>query len=82
MKSCCNCKTLQMLEFDPYAEDSWTFMWGNQKYSSQRYYHLVFENLHSSPIFKLLWKSKCINMEVLVDRLNTKNMLLRRDYNV
>jgi hypothetical protein len=27
--------TLQMLEFDPTAEDSWTFMWGNQKYSSQ-----------------------------------------------
>jgi hypothetical protein len=79
---------LHLMEYDPTTEDSWIFMWGNQKYSSQCYYQLVFENLHSSPVFKLLWKSKCTNRIkffmwlVLVDRLNTKSMLLRRNYNV
>jgi hypothetical protein len=65
-----------MMEFDSAEEDSWIFIWGNQKYSSLRYYQMVFENYHSSPIFKPLYKSKCTNRIkffmwlVLVDRLN------------
>jgi hypothetical protein len=45
---------LQIMEFDPVEEDSWIFIWGNQKYSSWRYYQMVFENYHSSPVFKPL----------------------------
>ena len=41
------------------SKDLWTFIWGNQIYSAQRYYRMVFQNLHPSPIFKKIWKSKC-----------------------
>ena len=63
-------------------------MWGNQLYSSSRYYNLVFQHFPVSPIFKRLWQSKCtprlkfFAWLLLVDRLNTRNMLLRRHYNV
>ena len=50
---------VQEVDFDPDEKDIWTFMWGNQTYSSRRYYKMVFHNLHSSLIFAKLWKSKC-----------------------
>ena len=53
-----------------------------------RYYNLVFQHFPTSPIFKKLWKSKCtprlkfFSWLLFVDRLNTRNMLLRRHYNI
>ena len=53
-----------------------------------RYYNLVFQHFPVSPIFKRLWHSKCtprlkfFAWLLFVDRLNTRNMLLRRHYNV
>ena len=75
-------------DYDLASNDSWSFMWGNQLYSSSRYYNLVFQHFPVSPIFKRLWQSKCtprlkfFAWLLLVDRLNTRNMLLRRHYNV
>ena len=75
-------------DYDLASNDSWSFMWGNQLYSSNRYYNLVFQHFPVSPIFKRLWQSKCtprlkfFAWLLLVDRLNTRNMLLRRHYNV
>ena len=75
-------------DYDLASNDSWSFMWGNQLYSSSRYYNLVFQHFPVSPIFKRLWQSKCtprlkfFAWLLLVDRLNTRNMLLRRHYNL
>ena len=75
----------------PYNADSmdtWTLIWGNQVYTTCRYYHSVYQNLQASPIYRLLWKSKCtprikfFAWLMLVDRLNTKSMLVRRHFNV
>jgi hypothetical protein len=79
---------LNQKEFTPSEDDSWQFIWGDQRYSSRRYYQMVFANFNSSPAFSLLWKSYCTNRIkffmclVLVDRLNTRSMLLRRNFNV
>ena len=49
---------------------------------------MVFQHVHSSPIFKKLWKSKCtprlkfFAWLLFVDRLNTRSMLVRRNFNV
>ena len=50
---------VQEIDYAPDTKDSWTFLWGNQSYSSRRYYNLVFQNLHTPPIFANIWKSKC-----------------------
>ena len=49
---------------------------------------MVFQNHHPSPIFKKIWKSKCTRRLKFfawlhfVDRLNTRNMLVRRHFHV
>ena len=49
---------------------------------------MVFQNFHSSPIFRKFWKSKCtprlkfFAWLLFVDRLNTRTMLVRRHFNV
>ena len=79
--------SLQFIYFDLDSKDVWTFIWGNQVYSSQRYYKMVFQNFHPS-IFRKLWKSKCtprlkfFAWLLFVDRLNTRSMLIRRHFNV
>ena len=80
--------SLQSISFDLDSKDVWTFIWGNQVYSSQRYYKMVFQNFHPSPIFRKLWKSKCtprlkfFAWLLFVDSLNTRSMLIRRHFNV
>lgn len=86
---------LQELQFHlngiPYHEnekDQWTFIWGNRQYTSSRIYRFAFSGLHVSPVFSWLWKSKSMprittfGWLLLVDRLNTKDMLQRRRSNV
>ena len=63
---------------------------GNQTYTSRRYYRSFAstKNLQVPRIFKILWSSKCtqrikfFTWLLLVDRLNTKTMLLRRHFHV
>ena len=76
------------MAFDHNSKEQWIFLWGNQVYSSRRYYKMVFQNLHSHLIFKKISKSKCtprlkfFAWLLAVDRLNTRSMLLRRHFNV
>jgi hypothetical protein len=76
---------LQNHSFDEQASDIWTYQWGNGTYSSRKFYKLVFQNIPAHPIFSWLWKSrvtprvKFFAWQVLVDRLNTKEMLQRRN---
>ena len=68
--------------------DRWTFMWGSHVYSSQKFYALAFRNLQVPRSFTWLWKSKCtphikfFGWLLLVDRLNTRNMLIRRNFHI
>jgi len=79
---------IQSISFNMDTKDEWLFIWGNKTYSSQRYYKMVFQHVHSSSIFKKLWKSKCtprlkfFAWLLFVDRLNTRSMLVRRNFNV
>lgn len=79
---------LQTTEYDSSVNDQWSFIWGNGIDTSRRFYGLAFSHMDVHPIFKWLWKSKCIPRLkffawlVLVDRLNTKTMLSRRNFTV
>jgi hypothetical protein len=79
---------ISQVPFDPNAKDVWNFIWGNGSYSSSKYYQMVFNNVDAHPIFSKIWKSKCtprikfFAWLLIVDRLNTRNMLLRRHFNI
>jgi hypothetical protein len=76
---------LQSQALDEESTDTWIYQWGNATYSSSKVYKLAFQNLPEHPVFSWLWKSKCTPRVkffawlVLVDRLNTKTMLRRRN---
>lgn len=71
-------------DYDDQVMDTWSYQWGNS-YTSRKFYKSVFQNLPAHPIFEWMWKSKCTPRVkffawlVLVDRLNTKTMLKRRN---
>jgi hypothetical protein len=79
---------LQHINYDPMAVDVWMFQWGNNKYSSRKFYQLAFQQLEAHPIFTWLWKSGCtprvkfFGWLILVDRLNTETMLRHTNLNV
>lgn len=64
------------------------FCWGNSLYKAASLYKLAFLTMQSPPTFRLVWKSKVtprikfFAWLILLDRLNTKNMLARRNFNV
>jgi hypothetical protein len=73
--------------YDDAANDRWIMTW-ETKYTSRRFYKFVFQPMPAHRIFKIVWKSKCIPRIkffawlILVDRLNTKDMLRRRHFHV
>lgn len=79
---------LSSIAYDLNENDQWILDWGNQVYSFRQYYQMVFQNYQASAIFKELWKCKCtprikiFMWLLLVDRLNTRSMLVRRNYYV
>ena len=80
-------RCLVQLQYDDTAVDAWTMIWGD-KYSSRQFYSYAFSWVETHPYYKVLWKSHCTPRVkffawlILVDRLNTKTMLRRRNLNV
>jgi hypothetical protein len=67
--------------------DVWSYVWGD-KYTSASFYKLIHAHIKVPSIYKWLWKSSCIMKTkvfawlLLSDRLNTKDLLQRRHWNV
>lgn len=78
---------LENLPYDDSNSDRWLPVWGS-KYSSRRFYQQVFQQDQVHPVFKIIWKSRCMPRIkffvwlALVDRLNMKTMLQRRHINI
>ena len=70
------------------ASDVWHYSWGKANYKSTNYYKFVFKDVQVHQVFCWIWKSKCtMKLKVFAwllfhDRLNTRNMLKRRHYNI
>jgi hypothetical protein len=65
-------------------KDTWTYIWGNAKFSSQDAYKAMIGYSPAPKIFSLIWKSSCQAKHkfffwlLLHDRLNTRNLLRRK----
>lgn len=80
---------LLIQDFDiPGGMDQRIFCWGNNKYTVAKLYKLAFLNVQTPAVFRWVWRSKVTPRVkffawlILLDRLNTKNMLARRNFNV
>jgi len=82
----------QDFSWDMNSEDHWKYIWGSITYSSSKAYRLLIGQQQTSPLFKWMWtsgnlgKHKFFFWLLLMDRLNTRNMLIRKnrhldDYN-
>ena len=75
-------------ESEANERDSWVYVWGSDIYSTKRYYKFYFWDATAQKTYKWLWKSsarmkiKVFGWLLLSDRLNTRNMLKRRHYNI
>ncbi|XP_044450625.1 arginyl-tRNA--protein transferase 2 isoform X1 [Triticum aestivum] len=67
--------------------DRWTYVWGSSTFTTHKYYS-CFRDTVAHQSFRWLWKSKStmkikvFGWLLLSDRLNTRNMLKRRHYNI
>ena len=68
--------------------DSLIYEWGSEIYTAKRYYNFYFREATAHITYKWLWKSsatmkiKVFGWLLISDRLNTRNMLKRRHYNI
>lgn len=68
--------------------DKWTYVWGTSEFTSHKYYTFCFRDVHAHQSYKWIWKSKStmkikvFGWLLLLDRLNTWNMLKHRHYNI
>lgn len=83
---------LQSRILDESINDVWNYHWGSPKYSTRKAYKLLIGTTPASPVFKWMWGSSNLGHHkfffwlLLRDRLNTRNLLKRKnmaldDYN-
>jgi hypothetical protein len=66
--------------------DVWGYVWG-ERYTAASFYTHIHAHIQTPRVYKWLWKSCCIMSHktfawlLLVDRLNTRDMLHRRHWN-
>ena len=77
---------LNAYPLDPTKEDRRSFTWGNDRYTSARFYKFIFESSICDPSYNSIWKSKCLpKLKVFLwllyyDRLNTKDLMVRKHW--
>jgi hypothetical protein len=65
--------------------DIWTYIWGNDLFSVNKAYMELTCHSQTTPVFNLLWNSKCLPKDkiflwfLLHDKLNTRGCLRRRN---
>jgi hypothetical protein len=75
---------ISSIQVDDEAKDSWHYPWGNNTFTSSRFYHYHFNNLHPPRPFTWIWDSCCANKIkvfswfLLMDRLYVRNILRKR----
>jgi hypothetical protein len=68
-------------------KDEWTYCWG-KSYSAKRFYAHIHSHIQVPNVYQWLWKSCCIMKTkvfawlLLSDRLNTRDLLQRRNWKV
>jgi hypothetical protein len=68
--------------------DVWGYIWGNNQYSSSRFYSLSFKYIEAPAPFSWIWKAKIAKkLKIFVwlvfrDRINSRNLLRRKNFSI
>lgn len=68
--------------------DGWSFAWNTASYKPKDFYRHCFRNITPPPYLTWIWRSRCTMKHrvftwlMMVDRINTRDMLRRRNFNV
>lgn len=68
--------------------DAWSFVWGADRYRPRDFYDFCYREVVPPNYLAEIWETKCTMKHrvfawlMLVDRLNTRDMLQRRNYNI
>jgi hypothetical protein len=68
--------------------DKWMYIWGNASFSPKRAYKVLIGYQPTIPHFSWLWKTSCQARHkfffwlLLLDRLNTRDLLKRKNFNL
>jgi hypothetical protein len=69
-------------------EYTWTYIWGSAKYTSSKFYNLSFSAIQAPTPFKWIWDSK-VSKKIKIfiwllfrDRINSRNLLKRKNYKI
>jgi len=76
---------MQVRTWDESISDAWSYCWGSSRYSRGKAYNILIGTTPASPLFKWLWASSNLGNHkfffwlLLRDRLNTRNLLRRKN---
>jgi hypothetical protein len=79
---------IQQIQILGQEKDIWSYIWGSNRYSSSKFYHFPYKNVEPPPPFVWIWDSKCSNKIkvfvwlLLMDRLNVRNILRRKNFRI
>ena len=76
------------VHINPLEKDSRFFVWGSAKFTSAKYYNFVFGRFPQDSAMQSIWKSKSLpklrvfDWLLIKDRLNTKDIMLRKSWHL
>lgn len=79
-------QNIATMTLNPMETDEWILCWGDAEFKPRKYYKFLFKNVNAPAYITKIWKSKCIMRHkvfawlMLLDRVNTRDLLLRRHF--
>ena len=79
---------MEGINLEAMGTDEWILCWGDVDFKPQKFYKYMFRNVLTPTCITSIWKSKCIMRHkvfawlMLNDRVNTRDLLLRRHFNI
>lgn len=79
-------QTITTISLDHMETDEWILCWWDLEFKPRKYYKFLFRNVSAPTYITKIWKSKCIMRHkvfawlMLLDRVNTRDMLLKRHF--
>ena len=76
---------IQQRTWNANTKDIWCYSWGSCKYSSKKAYKILIGHTETSPLFNWMWASSNLGKHkfffwlLLRDRINTRNLLRRKN---
>jgi hypothetical protein len=78
----------QDFQLQPDAMDARSFCWGGTAYTSAKFYKFIFDAIPTNRALNSIWESRCLPKLkvflwlVMMDRLNTQDIMLRKNWTI